>query len=639
MFFKLTFIIFLISQPLFSTSGVSIRIRQEVIDALIIALKPKILAQVLQIRIDDFQVSVLGFGCVFGNLQILNLEFVDEPKSSTLNSEICLKTARAKIRGTVYMKCSSFLMNPEGAIDFFTEITDVNVCLEITIDEQHQLIGASKHLQVEMPTLQLVLNNTHNTYLGSITHGIINALIPIAKIFVNKFFKNNLEKEVNKSLEQILKKYPPLIVIDAKSRILFDLTPSYPPIIYDGLFFKTNGYFYQERERINNFDLPNASKEVPVLDSEYGVTLTCDDFILRNFIGVLFDNTKLFSQTFEERSDLIPFDFTIEGFSKIFQNLDKFYQPSDLSTKLKLKITQVPNIKIKNDYISLFLIGEVEAFVIKTDGTEESFALLSVIGNVDFSISLEQISQVKIVPLDSTIIDVDYFELYGVVVDRELLNQTINGAVKIWINYFGFSHKLALNIIQNMVVFQKTEMRLKDNLLVLSADMLFNEFKVDAAADINSNKKNVEKSPAANQSAQKLLINLNQIKKNALSSQKNSNNVKIDKIQSSEKLNSDSKQILENTSSIKQGSDGKITIITPSPERRNSNKKKMEVQLSPKMIKDIESPLHSARFDFGRVIVPSIAGNFDFRNMKSPEKIESDDTQKNLLISPKTIKI
>jgi len=265
-------------------------------------------------------------------------------------------------------------------------------------------------------------------------------------------------------------------MINEAKGILMDLMPTHAPVLSDGITYSTKGYTFQEKEWDHNFDFVEPPKVLPEYEEGYGITVYMNDFVVRNAIGVMFEHTDLFSRTFTEKSDIIPFDFTVEGFSKVFQKLDQKY-PKELATKVTVKIVQAPNFIIRNDYVSIFTIVEVDTFVIQ-DEKEVKFGSFSFAVNVDTVASMEDIKILKIVPRASTIVDFDYFQLYGVNVDRELINQTVNGGVQLFINYFGFSHKTALDLITDRVTFLKTKLKLVDNTLILACDVDIKEFPV-----------------------------------------------------------------------------------------------------------------------------------------------------------------
>lgn len=460
--------------------GVSIRLHQEVIDRLLVAMTPRLLNSVKKMTIDDFHQEISFIGSAdCSNIKVLDLRPVKPLQVRLTDGNACISSELLMMAVNIQVALKMPLMSQNFVIIANLNIKDLTICFNVALDQQHRFVVRVSRNNVEVNSMELELKN-----IGGETHNKLTAIVGwmtnMIKSKINNFLAQSLPLNINENLEKAIAKNKPIISLDGKKGVIVDLTPTHTPILNDGLTYSTAAYTFQEKEAQRDFKFREAPREIPKFEEGFGVTAYVNDFVLRNIIGVLWKHTDLFTKTLTERSPLLDIDFTVEAFSKLFQRLDQKY-PKDLKTKLVVRVAQPPNIKIKNDYLSLFVWLQVDTIVVE-NGKDVLFGTFSVTANIDVVPSLENIQTLRIVPRASTIVDFERFSLYGVEVDRELINQTVNGAIQLFINYFGFEHKTELAVILEMVQFEKTKMKLENNLLVVAASVSFKEFPLEDAA-------------------------------------------------------------------------------------------------------------------------------------------------------------
>lgn len=468
-------IIFLNSQFIIS-DGISVNIKEEVVNSLVSAILPLVEARIKKIKIDDMETKILKglVTCYFTEIKLLNLNWETTPKIQFQSGEACITTENPTIKVSLITKCRSYVLNPDLLLEAWIKVSDLKICFNVKIDEQHKLKSVVTEQSIVIEDIDIIFKSTdggsHDKYTQLVST-LKSFIIPL----VNSFVAKDLSKIIDQEIEKNIAMYPPLVVIDEAKKIIVDFTPNHAPILNHGILFSTSGYVYQQKDSISHFGPAVFSDTVKQAHGEYGVTFQANDFVLNNLLGVLFKHTQMFERNFSERSQLMDFDFTVKGFSKIFQNLDTKYTP-ETKTKIYVRAVQAPNVSIMKGYASAFVWLEFNV-VVMNNGFEKRFCRFSVIASMDIVVSLEDIKVLKIVPRSSSIIDVDIFELYGVNVDRELLNQTINGALQLAINYFGLFKSLDLDIMLSKVNFLKTMIKMDQNSLELGADIYFRSFE------------------------------------------------------------------------------------------------------------------------------------------------------------------
>jgi len=457
--------------------GISLRIDQGTIDRALAALAPAIIAIVKEMDIADVSQSFTIGKALISNIKIVDLKFVSPPFVSLNNGRFCLRSSKVatKLLMNIYV---SMLMSLTAGVEADITIQNFLMCFQVDLDLQRKfVVTVTEHTVVISDMFVVLKDETHN--VRTLMTGLLGLVNEAIRSSINNFLDQDLSKNVEQALAKQIERTKPRAYLSPKNGVFLDFTPEHPPIFADGVTYSTRGYTFQEKNWAVDHQHTQKPDEIPKFEEGFGLTCYMNDFVLRNLVGVLWANTELFQQTFSEKSAIIPIDFTVAGFSKIFQRLDEKY-PKHLPTMLRVKLSQAPNIKIRNDYISVFVRADVTAMVIPEEGKKPViFGEFSVIAVVDAFISLEDIRTLKIVPRNSTIIDMDRFILYGVLVDRELINQTVNGAIQLFINYFGFAHRTALDVIQKTIDFESTKLTLADNLLVFAANLNFKTLPAD----------------------------------------------------------------------------------------------------------------------------------------------------------------
>lgn len=464
--------------PIPKVDGVAIRVHQETIDKLLVALTPRLLDSAKKMKIDDFHQDIAFIGSAdYTNIKVLDLQPIKPLKVSLSNGNACISSAELMMKINIQVAVKMPLLSQDFVIIANLKINDLKICVQVELDQQHQFVVKVSRNNIIVNTIEVELKNVAGETHNKLT-AIVGWMSNMIKSKINQFLDEKLPNTINENLEKTIAKNKPIVNLDREKGVIVDLTPTHRPILQDGLTYSTAAYAFQEKEAQHDFKFGEIPKEVPKFEEGFGVTAYVNDFVLRNILGVLWKNTDLFTKTLAERSPLLDIDFTVEGFSKLFQRLDEKY-PKDLKTKLIARVVQPPNVRIRNDYLSLFVWLQVDTIVIE-NGKDVVFGMFSVTANIDIVPSLENIQTLKIVPRASTVVDFERFNLYGVDVDRDLINQTVNGAIQLFINYFGFEHKTELDVILELIKFEKSKMKLENNLLVVAASVSFKEFPLEA---------------------------------------------------------------------------------------------------------------------------------------------------------------
>lgn len=473
--------------------GISLRIDQTTIDRAFLALEPAMITAIKNMQIADVTQSV-GLTQVFiTKIRIQDINFIIRPRISFDDGLFCIRSA--KVSTTLGFSIHTKIVTMFGsAVEAQISINNFVMCFKVDLDPHRKFVVTVANHQVVIDEMAVTLRDENNKVRTKMT-GLLGLGNELIRSSINSFLDKDLSKNVEAAIAKQIDQTRPRAYVSPKEGVFMDFTPQHPPIFLDGITYTSRGYTFQEKDWAADFQHTQQMEQIPRFEDGFGVTCYMNDFVLRNLVGVLWAHTGLFERTFTERSDLIPLDFTVAGFSKIFQRLDEKY-PKHLPTMLKVRLAQAPNIRIRKDYISVFVRADVVAMVLPENQEKPIiFGDFSVIAVVDAMISLEEIRTLKIVPRKSTRIDIDRFVLYDVIVDRQLINQTINGAIQLFINYFGFAHRTALDVIQKIISFESTKLKLADDLLVFAANLHFNEVPADFFSDKKGKKAEIVPEP------------------------------------------------------------------------------------------------------------------------------------------------
>lgn len=478
--FKILILYFFLQNVVLTSGKMSIAISDGLLNKALKASQKWIISNVIQLKIEaEKKKNIVICSYHFSNVRITDLKFPSGLNIRSKDGMICAETEKIELFAKINAKWQ-FLFCNKNKEDFNlkAEAVKPRVCFKISLNQNRLFeVTCDQQNLIEIKSFDTTSSTNSEASLSFLAQAGSTISSSIQSEF-NDFLKLQTTPLLNDFFKNFFQENLPKIPLMNTPKIYLDFRPSEIPIINQGIVYTSQGLVYPESRENTVWPLKNYKTNN--FQSSYDLFFRVSEAVLNDGIKTLFENLSHLSYFyFSEKSSFADFDFTIEGFSKIFPGLEKYYKFKNQPTNLKIIIYKQPILKINEGNIIIFFYIMIEGIAVYDDEIKKTFISFPIECQTSLNIDFSVDSFFTLGSKQNQIIGLKNFKNSEIKAEPDIFNKILNDFIKHWLLRFQNSMNQYVKLVSSRISFTEVDLIFNNGVISIGANMDFFEIPVE----------------------------------------------------------------------------------------------------------------------------------------------------------------